>query len=164
MIVVSNSSPLIVFARLNLFHILRTLFTQIHISDEVFREVTFDEKQPGAIQVKQADWIHVKAIKNMALHSQLSRSLNLGAGEIASVILAQELSADLVLIDERKARLLAQRYRVAVMGSVGILDISYGKGLINDLRRTYLELEQHGIRVDRRILNHSLAAHNLPPL
>jgi uncharacterized protein len=38
-IVVSNSSPLITLARVGRFDLLRQLFEQIHIADEVYREV-----------------------------------------------------------------------------------------------------------------------------
>ncbi|MCI0446613.1 hypothetical protein L0244_37580 [bacterium] len=162
MIVVSNSSPLIVFGRLNHFDILRILFGEIIVPEEVYREVTIEGKgRPGAIRTQEAKWIRVKPILDRSLHTQMSKSYNLGSGEVATVILAKELSANVALIDERKARLLAKAQGISVLGSVGIFEISYRKGLVHDLRTIYQQMEQVGIRVDRRILNDSLAKHRL---
>ena len=151
--------------RISRFELLQILFAEIIVSGEVHREVTVQGKgQPGAIQTEQAEWIHVKRISDRALHAQMSSAYNLGAGEVATIILAKELPADLTLMDERKARLLAKAQGVPVLGSVGILEMSYRKGLVQDLRNIYQELEHQGIRIDRRILNQSLAFHNFQPL
>ena len=165
MIIVSNSSPLIILARLNRFDLLQSLFGEIHISEEVHREVTqLGKGRPGAIRTQQATWIRVKAISDHGLQTQMSNSYNLGAGEISTIVLAKDLQADLALIDERKARLVAGLQGIPVLGSVGILEMGHRKGLVPDLRMTYQELERQGIRIDRRILNESLVKHNLPPL
>ena len=50
------------------------------------------------------------------------------------------------------------------MGCVGILETAFRRGLMPDLRRSYQEMLAQGIRIDRRLLNHSLAACGLPSL
>jgi predicted nucleic acid-binding protein len=93
------------------------------------------------------------------------RSLHpLGMGELATVLLARSLRADLAIIDERAARRLAQTSGLAVMGCVGILETGFRRGLVLDLRASYHELLLQGIRIDRQILNRSLAACGLAPL
>jgi predicted nucleic acid-binding protein len=88
----------------------------------------------------------------------------LGAGELSAVFLARELSADLVLLDELKARRYAQRESLPVIGCIGILEHLYQKGELKDLREAYQELIQHKTRIDLRTLQSSLAMFNLPPL
>jgi predicted nucleic acid-binding protein len=88
----------------------------------------------------------------------------LGAGEVSTVVLAKELSADLVLIDERRARHYAQSQGIAILGCVGVLEDLYNEGHLNDLRGAYHQLVRHQARVDLRALEHSLAKCQLLPL
>ena len=80
------------------------------------------------------------------------------------MLLASLLRADLAIIDERAARRLAQASGLAVMGCVGILEMGFRRGRVVDLRASYQELLVQGIRIDRQILNRSLAACGLPSL
>lgn len=165
MIVVSDASPLITFARIDLFHVLQQLFGEIFIAREVYGEIVVQGVgQPGAVETQKADWIRMRRINDKLLLAQWHAEHNLGLGEIATIILAKEKRAKLALIDERKARLLANSEHIKVMGSVAILEMGYERGYVTDLRRVYQELQLQGIRIDKRILNHSLASFNLSPL
>jgi predicted nucleic acid-binding protein len=120
--------------------------------------------RPAAAAVADADWIEVHAAADPGELAGLRARHPLGAGELATVLLARALPADLAIIDERSARRLAQKQSVAVMGCVGILERGHRGGLVPDLRDTYANLLAHGIRIDRQILNQSLAALGLPPI
>jgi predicted nucleic acid-binding protein len=50
------------------------------------------------------------------------------------------------------------------MGCVGILERGYGRKLVADLRKAYLSLLAQNIRIDREILNQSLATQRLPAI
>lgn len=165
MIVVCNSSPLISLARVGQLDLLRQLFGQIHLADEVWDEVVMrGAGRPAAEAVLAAQWIerHPAAPAEEMLRLRAQHAL--GTGELATVRLARALRADLAIIDERAARRLAQADGLAVMGCVGILEAAFRRGLVPDLRQSYQELLAHGIRIDQRILNHSLAACGLPSL
>jgi len=57
-IAVSNSSPLIILARLGCFPLLNRLFSSLIISSEVYNEVVVAGKGlPGAKEVAGAIWI-----------------------------------------------------------------------------------------------------------
>jgi predicted nucleic acid-binding protein len=90
--------------------------------------------------------------------------IGLGAGELSSVVLAKELSADLVLIDDRRARRYAREEGLPIIGCVGILEDLYEQGDLSDLRGAYRELIQHKTRIDLQTLQHSLAKFKLLPL
>ena len=165
MIVACNSSPLISLARAGQLDLLRQLFGQIHIADEVREEVVVrGAGRPAAEAVRAAEWIErhpaTPAEEMLRLRSQHA----LGGGELATVRLARSLRADLAIIDERAARRLAQADGLAVMGCVGLLETGFLRGRVPDLRRSYQEILAQGIRIDRQILNRSLAACGLPSL
>jgi len=164
-IVVSNSSPLITLARIGHLDLLKQLFGRIHIAGEVRQEVVVrGAGRPAANAVHGADWIEIHPAADAAGLAALRARHALGAGELATILLARALRADLVIIDERAARRLGQDQGVAVMGCVGILERGHRRGLVPDLRQTYASLLAHGIRIDRQILDQSLTALGLPPL
>jgi predicted nucleic acid-binding protein len=89
---------------------------------------------------------------------------SLGAGELSTILLAKELQADVALIDERGARLLAQSEGVPVLGTVGLLELGYRSGEVTDLRLAYQRMLARGAHIDKQILNQSLAGLNLSPI
>ena len=166
MIVVSNASPLISLSRIGRLELLRQVFTEIIIPSEVFQEVVIDGAgRPAAAAVGTAGWITkkpcVETAKLAALRNQFPQ---LGAGETATVQLAHELRADLAIIDERAARRLAVGLGLKVIGSIGVLEAAFRRGLIADLRSDYQQLLATGTRIDPAILNRSLAQFGLPLL
>jgi hypothetical protein len=135
-IVVSNASPLIILSKLGQFDLLPRLFTEIIIAQEVWDEVVVNGVGlPGSTEVQQAPWTRLEAVTNTAQLVSWQAQHNLGLGELATILLAKELSADLALIDERRARLLARAEGVAPFGTIGMLELGYRKVEIVDLRQ-----------------------------
>ena len=88
----------------------------------------------------------------------------MGVGERSIIFLASELSADLVLIDEERARRAAKTVDLNVAGSIAILERGAKLGWVDDLRSVYLSLLEQGIRYDHGLLNQSLARLGLAKL
>lgn len=165
MTVICNASPLITLSKIGALHVLPELFGTLTIATEVFHEVTVvGAGRPGASDVQSAPWIEVKSYTNAAQFARWRTQRGLGVGEIATILLAQELAAGLAIIDERAARSLARGLGLNVMGCVGILESAARKNVIADLRSTYQRLLASGTYIDRAILNRSLASLNLPTL
>lgn len=119
---------------------------------------------PGAAAVSKANWIAVSSVHDTEEVAHTISTTGLGAGETSAVLLARELAADLLLMDERKGRRLAKEKGVPVLGCVGILEEFYRRGGLNDLRQAYEELLRQSIRIDLRTLQGSLKQFNLPAL
>ena len=56
---------------------------------------------------------------------------NLDAGEGDAIVLAVELQADLLLMDDREGVLAARRKGFAVTGTLGVLGLAAQHGLLN---------------------------------
>ena len=165
MIVISNASPLILLAKIGHFDLLHRLFNEIVVAPEVWDEVVVrGAGRPGAAEMQQASWIRIALLSNPALLAVWQAQHHLGLGELATILLAIDLSADVTLIDERRARLLAQAQSVPVLGVVGLLQLGYRSGEVSDLRQAYQTLLVQGGHIDKCLVNRSLAACNLPPL
>src|SRR5690606_29207021 len=72
------------------------------------------------------DWLDV--LSPATLHPPLAR---LGAGEAEAISLAKELSADVLLIDERLGTKLAQAEGLFATGTLGVLMTAAKRGLIS---------------------------------
>lgn len=121
MIVVADSAPLICLSEVGCLHLLGDLYGSVRIPRAVHDEVVVrGHGEPGATEVASASFIQVS---DHALTSPLRMSLmvELDAGEAAAIALAVEEVADLLLIDERKGRAVAQRLGLKVRGTLGVL-------------------------------------------
>ncbi len=124
---------------------------------EVHREVTEGgHGLPGAEEVAKAGWIQV-AFPTRPIDDTLERSCQrLGDGERGAILLAKGLAADLVLLDERKARRIAEDAGLPIIGCLGVLESAVRRGLVKDIRQTYMDLLHKGVRFDIRLLQDSL--------
>ena len=163
--VVCNASPLISLARLDQLALLPTLFGEVQIAAEVYQEVVVaGAGRPAAQAVQAAAWLRVQPCPDPAKLAEWRIRHPLGLGELATVLLAQSLKADLVVIDERAARRLAAQQGLKVIGCVGILEAGHRQGLVADLRGAYAQMLAVGVRIHPEILNRSLTAFGLKPL
>ena len=165
MTVLSDSSPLITLSKIAFLDLLPQLYKTITITPEVYAEVVVSGAGlVGASQISAAKWIQVNPVQKQAHLSAAQQRFGLGVGELSIIILGQELKADVVLIDDMKARKAAQGEGLTVLGCVGILHDAFGLKLIPDLSAAYRQLLASGAYVDRMLLEKILKMLNLPPL
>lgn len=106
MIVVSNSGPLISLARIGHFYLLYELYDELYLPTAVREEVVnFGAGRPGVVEVENAQWIRVVNISDRQAVDRLRENLDLGESE--AIVLAMELQADWLLIDEARGRRFA---------------------------------------------------------
>jgi len=74
-------------------------------------------QHPGAI-VRELDWIHRRSVSNLAVVTALQ--VELDAGEAEAIALAQELAADLLLIDEHLGRVAAAQLGIRMLEAPAI--------------------------------------------
>ncbi len=109
--IVCNTGPLIALTIVNKLDLLRLLFTEIAVPETVHQEILQGGScSAGLSAYNQASWIEVKSLKGP--FDPLLDSI-LDAGEASVIQLARESQAELVVIDERKARRVARSRRNA---------------------------------------------------
>jgi predicted nucleic acid-binding protein len=162
---VADSSPLVILTKLGCLDFLNRVFPRVYISPQVHYEVVVaGAGLPGASEVSKAEWIEVKSLRSPhGLHSA-QRKHGLGPGEMSTILLANELSANLVLLDDYRARKLAKAEGFEILGSVGLLETFYLKGYLTDLRDVFRQLLTHHVYIDQRLLNRRLQSVGLAPL
>ena len=165
MIVVSDSSPLIALSRIGRLDILASFYKRILVPAEVHHEVTVAGRGlPGAEEVRNALWIDVVPQRS-PMDPLLERHARASALASAAPSYWPRVSpADLVLLDEWKARRIAREAGLAITGCLGVLEAGARRGLVPDLRQAYIDLLRQGIRFDIGLLQDSLARLGLPKL
>jgi predicted nucleic acid-binding protein len=78
------------------------------------------------------------------------------SGEAEVIALAQELNADLVIIDERLARRYAKRVGLTLTGTLGILLKAKERGFIPQVAPLTEQLCQGSIRLGDRVVAETL--------
>ena len=146
MIIVSDSGPIISFARAGYLKLLGQLFQEIIIPEAVHEEIAIiGIGRAGAKEVISGEWIKTKRTKNRLKVKQLPAML--GLGEREAIILAQELNATL-LIDDRKAREVAEENGINCFGSLRVLKEVKDRKLIDAIKPVGDELIVTGLRID----------------
>jgi predicted nucleic acid-binding protein len=141
MIVVSNTSPLTNLAAIGQFELLRQLYGEIQIAIGVWGELGARGRHwPGHDEVAHADWIKQVVVRDQNLITVLLRDLDQGESE--TIALASEISAELVLMDERDGRRVAQRLGLRTVGVLGVLLEAKKRGLLSEIR-PYLDALRH---------------------
>ena len=144
MIVVSDTSSLTALITVRRSDILPALFGEVCVPEAVR-----DELLRGHASLPE--FIRVVAVQDQQLRKQLSRKLD--PGEAEAIVLARELEADLLLMDEKAGRREATVWGVRVIGLMAVLVLAKHRGLIASVQTMAQTLrEEAGFRVANDIL------------
>ena len=139
-IAVSNTSPIRALSHLGLLDLLRDQFGQVLVPPAVQAELLCSRVRVSAIDVSQIAFVQVQAPQNQAQVQQLLQSLD--PGESEAIVLALELQATTLLIDESTGRAVASQLGLQVTGALGILLRAKQRGSISAVRPLMDRLEQ----------------------
>lgn len=120
--IVTNSTPLIELSKIKQLELLREVYGTILVPEEVYIEVVVDGTgKPGAAEVEAAEWIYRQSVVDKEQIRTLQSQHSLHLGECATIVLAQEINAEQVILDDNAARWEAIARGLPVIGTVGVL-------------------------------------------
>ncbi len=151
MIVVSDTSPIIGLAAVGHLDLLHELYGAILLPTAVLDELTaVKPPAPALRELQSADWFQVVEVRESALIAALE--LGLDRGEAEAIALAVEREADLLLLDERKARAVARSLERPVIGVLGVLVEAKRRQLLPAVRPVLDELlTRAGFRISESL-------------
>jgi predicted nucleic acid-binding protein len=130
MIVVADTTPLRYLIFIKEEQVLSQIFGTVYVPPEVLRVELQGKKTPPLVRQwaeSPPEWLIEQA------PSQIDPTLpeRLHKGEAAAISLAQELKAELLLIDDWDARQVAKQRNFKLAGTLAILEEAAVRGLVN---------------------------------
>ncbi len=153
---VSNTSPINYLLQIEEIEILRSLYGRIAIPAAVLVELKAMES-PAVVRswaTRQPDWVEVC----IPARESTRELTHLGAGERDAIVLAQQIGADVLIIDERLGSTEAENRGLRVTGTLGVLEKAACLGLI-DLKQALSRLLATNFRIRRSIVETLLKRH-----
>jgi len=139
--VISNTTPILSFIKLNRLDILRDIYKEIIIPEAVYEELE-KGKHKYYVDFSDESWIKIFKVRNKNLINQFQDELD--KGEAEAIALAIEISADLLLIDEKFGRKIAEKENIKISGTIGVLLKAKKLGIINEVKPLLYELIKKG--------------------
>ncbi|MBD1824173.1 DUF3368 domain-containing protein [Cyanobacteria bacterium FACHB-DQ100] len=149
MIVISDTSPLCYLLLIDLIDLLPELYDRV-IIPETIRDELAASKSPSIVQAwiaQPPSWLEIRAITTA---TNLFAD-ELDPGERDAIALAEELQADLILLDDRAARNIASKRGLAIVGVLGILVKAGQQGKI-DFPSAIARLKQTSFRASASLI------------
>jgi len=151
--VVVNSTPLVAFWSIGRLDILRDLFSEITIPPAVRDEFLSAGKDARRETLRKETWIRVVGLESP---NRVAVYAGLDDGEAQVLVLAEEQNASLVLIDERKARRYAERLKLPLSGTLGVLLLAKEEGVIPAISPLLKALQEAGLYLHDDLVKHVL--------
>lgn len=158
-IVISDAGPIFSLAVIDQLHLLDQLFDEIFIPTAVWIELTRDTNTTFFERIVQ--YFNTK-VKDISRSNELSLIMDYGESE--AVILYRELDANFLLIDDKRARKIAESLDINCIGTLGILITAKKRGLIDALKPFFENLLQNQRYYSLKLLNRILLQHGEPEI
>lgn len=149
MIVVANAGPLIALSKIGQLTLLPRLFGSVFLPLAVYEELVRRGKGRPGCEIADADWVQRREVEDETAIRLLKAQLD--AGESEAIILAVQLGADLLLMDEGRGRRQAEVLGLRITGTVGILIAAKRVGLVEAVTPLLDELRAKQVRVSQRL-------------
>ena len=112
--------------------LLEPLFQEVLIPVSVYAELTTNPNfEDEARQIKDCPFIKVVTVKEHKAVDVLQRSAGLDLGESEAIVYADDIKADVLLMDEAKGRQVAKAMGLYIMGTVGVLLFAYEESIMS---------------------------------
>jgi predicted nucleic acid-binding protein len=127
---------------------IETLFSEIFMTEAVLEEIMVkaynreDEK-------KLIETIRTEKVRDPFAVKTLQTGL--GKGESECIVLAKEIDADFVILDDKNARKIAEFLGLKVIGTLGILVLAHKKGILRNLKSVIDEMREKNFWIDNKL-------------
>jgi predicted nucleic acid-binding protein len=137
--IISDTSCLIVLSNIGELELLKKVYDQIITTSDIENE--FGEELP--------DWIIVKNVKDLSTQKVLE--LQIDKGESSAISLALELPNSTLILDDFKARKIAQQLGLKITGTIGVIVKAKLNGIIPSIKPYIEKIKETNFRVSDEI-------------
>jgi predicted nucleic acid-binding protein len=157
-IVVADTGPLISLAVIDRLDLPERIFGHVVIPEAVWDEL---KRQIAVFNIPQA----ARFQKNVVPLKQRGKPIHsIDIGEAEAIFLYEEIHAGLLLIDDKKARAVAESQNICCVGALALLVEAKAQKFLPELRPLFLQLLAKKRYYTKTLLNTILGANNETPL
>jgi predicted nucleic acid-binding protein len=142
--IISDSSCLIALDNIGMISILKDLYEKIYITEEVYSE--FGQSIEN--------WIEIKPVENKNYLRILNQLVDLG--EASTIALSLELTDNLMILDDKKARTVANNLNLKFTGLLGVILKAKQQEIIPSVSHLLSRLKSVNFRISEVIENEVL--------
>jgi len=143
-IIISDTSCFIVLTNIDELNLLQRMYVSVLTTPEVSDE--YGQSLPN--------WIQVKAAADIQLQKVLE--LQVDKGEASAIALAIETPESTLIIDDFKARKVAERLGLHITGTIGIIIKAKLNGIIPSIKPYLIKIKETDFRLSSELEQQSL--------
>jgi predicted nucleic acid-binding protein len=147
-VVISETSILINFQKIEEFELLREVYAELITTPEIARE--FGEELPY--------WIKIQSVTDKRYQEFLETQVD--SGEASAIALASEFDDVLLLLDDLKARKLAKKLNIKITGALGVIHRAKQMSIIGNVKPLIDKLLLTDFRIADHIIEEILTMNN----
>lgn len=134
-VIISDTSCLIILTKIGELDLLRQVYKKVTITHDILLE--YGEHLP--------DWIEVQQAKDH--YRQQLLEMQIDKGEASAIALALETSENIIILDDWKARKLAERLGLSVTGTLGVIIKAKNIGIIPSIKPYLDKIRETNFRI-----------------
>jgi predicted nucleic acid-binding protein len=143
-IIISDTSCFITLFNAGEMDLLRKVYTYIYTTNEVAAE--FGEPLP--------EWIIIETAKDK--QKQLLLEMQIDRGESSAIALALETENSVIILDDNKARKLAEKLGLNFTGTIGVIIKAKLNGIISSIKPILQKIKENGFHLTDEIEQRAL--------
>lgn len=152
---IADSSPLIALAGVNRLNLLPRLYSRVIAPSAVITEILAGgQNASGRDFLDSASWLEHRTLGQT---TELI-SMALGPGETEVIQLAKQLPNSRLLLDDHRARRVAENLNLEIIGSAGILVQAKRKMLIREVVPILRNMKNNGYYIGDRVIQRAALA------
>jgi len=138
-VIISDTSCLIILHKIGELGLLRQLYDRVIITHEISEE--YGEQLP--------EWIEVGNLKDKRKQQLLE--MQIGKGEASAIALALEIMPELIILDDYKARKVAEHLGIRFTGTLGVIIKAKNTGIIDSVKPFLLKIRETNFRISNEL-------------
>ena len=143
--IISDTSCLIALTNIGSLEILHEVYGKVLITSEIVQE----------FGVSLPNWFEIENPKDLSRLNFLENQLD--KGEASAIALALEIPDSLIIVDDEKARKLAEMLNIEITGTLGVIIKAKNLGIINSIKPFLLKLKNVGFRISAELEKEALS-------
>jgi len=147
-VVISDTSSLILFQKIERFDILQKVYGELLTTPEIAKE--YGDQLP--------DWIQIRPVKDKKYQEFLETQID--KGEASAIALSKEFDNSILILDDLKARKLARRLNLKVTGTLGIIHKAKQLAIIEKVKPILDKILETDFRISDNIIDEILTLNN----